>query len=547
MNSFLTTSRIRSIVWALSLFVLGRMTVAAEPPVAYVAAASLDRVLDNVDRIAGAAEVPHFAQLLRGFLGNLNNLKGIDRAKPFGVMLFAPAQIGGDPVGIVFLPVSDLADLKTTAKIGNLISLEDGGSPERLNLKTPEKTLPVRLSYGFAFISDRDQAVDRELPDPNLAIADLLTRYDLVVTMRRDGIPQPILETVRHQLDEAGRIEIPREGSESDADLALKREVAAGGLRAARAFYEDLERLDIGWKLDADSLATALEANAIFRSGSSVVDTLHSLSASPSRFAATGDEPAPLSVNLHLNIPENVRQLLGRVVDRLSEQSRREVAKSAAALLPAVDQTLDSIRKTVEAGQLDAFLRVVGGPPDHFQVFGGMSVGGAEGLAKALSSILPFAQQAPNAPKIDMDAVRIADIPFHRIRNLQQRPQDKLLYGEDASLLVGIGRDAAWFALGEEAPEEELTHVAESHAVNDRMPSLLSVHFSLTDWVGMIRERDENARKFRAAVQKAFPQPEDDGIDLTVSSTPTGLQARLELEQGFLRLLGAMITESGRK
>jgi hypothetical protein len=531
----------------LTVFVVPRIAAADEPqappPVAYFAISSVDAVLDDLDYIADTVNGRKYAGLLRGFLTNLNNLQGIDRHRPLGLVVYAPQTLGGEPRTAVFVPVDDLDALKTTVRLGNLISLEEGDADDRLGLRTQEKTIPVRLAHRYAFLSEDAGVLDGALPNPDLAITESLKGYDAILVLRREGVPPATLETVQSQL-QAARETVTAEHSGASEDDQLVREAVQLGFDAASMLLNEIEEVEIGWTISREQHFLAIEATAACRAGGSLQTILKAMAEPASRFAAIADEPAPLTIIAHLALPERVRKLGARAFQFAQSQAESQIPEEAAALRPHVKSTLESLRKTFEAGELDAFVRVVGGPPEHYAAVGGFSLVGAGPVAEAIRSVLPFAQQPSSEVAIEMDAVRVGGVGFHRVAGLEQRPQDKLLYGEDASILVGAGEEGLWFGVGEQTAEEALADVVlpASSRTTQAAPTFLMVRFFLTDWLSLVgEEASEDARKFREAAAKAFPQPEDDRFEFTIAPTDSGVRLRLVFEEGYLRLIGYRI------
>lgn len=541
----------RGMVLLTIVVVAGRPLPAADAParkpVVIAAVKGVDRLLESVDQIFGASGNGRFAEVLRGFVANLNNLKGVDRNRPFGLMAFAPARIGDEPEAVFFIPVESVEDLKTSIRLGNVISLEDGPTPDRLGFKTPEKTIPIRLAHNFAFLSENESTLEADLPDPAASVNDLLQTYDGVVSIRKDGVPETILGFGKSTLEALAAHGVQQEPGESDADFHLKKEIASLGFEAVRSLYSDADQLNIGWKLEPEAHSLSIEANLVLEANGTSVSAIRDLASTPARFASLAAEPLPLAIVYHLSLPPRVREILDGILDRLEDRAEQDIKSDAAALKPPVMSTLDSVRKTLKAGQIDGFVQVVGGPPDHYYAVGGLSIVSAEQVAAALRTVLPFAGDHPKEPTVEMGALTIGQTEFHRIREIEQRPQDRVLYGDDASLLVGVGQEAVWFGLGGDRASEHLSAALGSpERPNDRVESaLLRVRFHLTDWLGLIGEdSDQDARNFRLIAQRAFPEPEDDEIEFTIAPTTSGLQARIRFEQGYLRLVGHAIAAS---
>ncbi len=80
----------------------------AGPPVAVANVASVERVLEDIDYLFGSVERKDMSDVVSGLLGNLGDLKGLDRGKPFGVMVFLKPGIVPQPLPIGYFPVTDV-------------------------------------------------------------------------------------------------------------------------------------------------------------------------------------------------------------------------------------------------------------------------------------------------------------------------------------------------------------------------------------------------------------------------------------------------------
>ncbi|MBX3441278.1 MAG: hypothetical protein KF774_02640 [Planctomyces sp.] len=548
------TFRLRSrspVRWLVLILALGTASRAdaqnATPPLAVAAIASIDAVLDDVDYLFDASGHPQYAQFVRGLVANLNELKGIDRGRPLGVMVFFPQTLGADPDAAVFIPVADIEQLKSTARLGNVISLEDDAQPGRLVLKTPEKSIPVRLEHGYAFLSEKPDVLLRTLPDPSSVMGDLLSRYDGAISLRREGIPVHLALMARGTLD--GLLASTRSQAQggTETETQLVQDSLGFGGQIARALFEDTERLEAGWRLERDARSLVIEGAVVAGSGKPrIPNAFQSLAEGSPRFGALAAEAAPMGLVLHVNLPVELREMIGRALDLSQQKAEGETERGAAILLPHVRTLFSTLRRTAEAGQLDAVFQVVGGPPDHFTAIGGIALADGEPLARAVQAVLPFAQASPEGRKIDMNAMEIRGVAFHRVRGVAERPQDQLLYGEDAALLVGVAHDAIWFAIGGEEARDRLEEaMGASGAADGDAGRLAAARLHLTDWLGLVRdEGDEAARQFRAVAQRAFPQPEDDQLEIAIAPVDRGLQLRITLEEGYLRMIGHAIAVS---
>lgn len=154
----LTRCRMTVLGAALLLVTLPGFTAEiAERPFLTVAIARLDRMLDSVDTLLNVAERPELSDILAQRLEAFQDLAGIDRTRPVGMMrtwrLDDPrTAITEQPADVLFVPVSDRqAFLKT-------ITFETvtyrAVSPEVIAIERPGEPYHVLFHDGYAWMGD---------------------------------------------------------------------------------------------------------------------------------------------------------------------------------------------------------------------------------------------------------------------------------------------------------------------------------------------------------------------------------------------------------
>ena len=87
------------------------------PPVAVVNVAGVDRLLDDTDYLFGSIGRSDMKEVINGLLGNLGDLRGLDRTKPFGAMIYLKPGVVPQPGVIAYVPVTDIAALSRTVEM----------------------------------------------------------------------------------------------------------------------------------------------------------------------------------------------------------------------------------------------------------------------------------------------------------------------------------------------------------------------------------------------------------------------------------------------
>ncbi len=180
----------------------------ALPPLVVINVAGADRLLGDVNYMFQTIGREDFKEVVNGFLGNVGNLKGLDRKKSLGLMLYFKAGFppSVDPVG--FVPVDNITDLLKTLELGPVTTKKVPGEESRYEIDVPvvfaehrrrgrtknramaPGTLHVKLQGGYAYVSTNVAAFDRELPDPGPLTQSLTQRYDLAASLNIEGIPE---------------------------------------------------------------------------------------------------------------------------------------------------------------------------------------------------------------------------------------------------------------------------------------------------------------------------------------------------------------------
>ena len=97
-------------------------------PLVVINAASLDRLRENAGAMFASAERADMTDRVDQWIaGTLKETKGLDRSRPFGMMLYLRPEVFGPPLGISYLPVSNLEEtLQTLASDAGQVIPVDG-------------------------------------------------------------------------------------------------------------------------------------------------------------------------------------------------------------------------------------------------------------------------------------------------------------------------------------------------------------------------------------------------------------------------------------
>ena len=86
------------------------LTTAKPVPIAVAMVSGIDRGFAELDYVFEAIDHPELSDLFTASLANVRDLKGIDRKRPFGVMIFLKPGLFPQPAFAGFIPCEDFAE-----------------------------------------------------------------------------------------------------------------------------------------------------------------------------------------------------------------------------------------------------------------------------------------------------------------------------------------------------------------------------------------------------------------------------------------------------
>lgn len=533
------------------------------PPVAVVNVAGVERILDDVDYLFGSVERSDMTDVVNGLLGNVGDLKGLERGKPFGVMLFLNPGVLPQPVPVGYLPVADAAALaKTVEIIPNMIVKKV--AEDRYELIGPRRTMYARLTGGYAFVAAEQDILDRVFPDPLRDFAGLSTRYNVAVEARPENMPSGVRDLFLNLMRTRAQADLQQRDDESDAAYAVRKSQGLNNLRLVEAFLKETRSVTLGFDASRESRKAVLELVVDAVPNTPYLEALQSLAEEPSRFDALLDDDVPLSISMNSRIDAHAKKVNAELLDRAERQTalfltrldrkdapaaepapetpgkrKREEADPAAAALAA--RLFGPVKEVLRDGNTDAFLQFQGDPEKKFVILAGIEIPGAAGLESAVRDFIervrPAVPKFDDAVEIQYGAAEAAGVSLHRLA-LRETPDElKRFYGDSPALYVGFDSNAVWLAVGSsravEALTEAIARVKEAGPVNRSQPAApFQLMVTANRWIGISGSK-ESADLAHEAFDKG-----DDKLQMDFRPTEHGGRLRIEAEEGFLRLLG---------
>ncbi|MDA1163811.1 MAG: hypothetical protein O3B13_11970 [Planctomycetota bacterium] len=524
-------------------------------PVVTVNVASIDRILSHVGFVFDGVERPEIMDLIGTGLANFRDLKGIDRTRPGGLMIFVSEGLVPLPIPVAYLPIEDIGEFgQTLATVGAQLKPVPG-EEDRYELN-PRRgpTSFVSVQEGYAFIGQNEESINRTFTSPEKFAGSLSSRYDISASANLRQTPKSVRDLILLTLKNSAQASMQRRDDEPEAVYNLRRSQAEGNLRFIEHLLRDGEELTLGVKVDQAQKNAAVELVVKATPDSAFAKELAQGIARPSYFDAAIDESVPLSVSLSVMVAKHDRKTMLELFNLGEQETNRNLAglpKDAVVedipkLKPAED-LFEALRTTIREGHLDGFVQFFGEPDKKFVLVGALRVMNAPAFGASLSNLLEQASRTSANMDVELGVDSYGDIVFHRLTGKDTNQRDQALFGKTPALYFGTDNQALWFAFGGDDAIPTLRSAIDrvaSGAGGPRRVELAPFQFvmNMKEWVRVRNEDRDKPRPFADLALEAFKAEGSDVLRADAKLLDNGFRVRIQVENGFLRLLGLAIS-----
>ena len=213
---------------------------------------------------------------------------------------------------------------------------------------------------------------------------------------------------------------------------------------------------------------------------------------------------------------------------------------SKAKAKEALEDFLAAFQKTLEGGVTDGGASLELGD-NSMSLVAGAYVADSQ---KVLEGIKKYAElETTDMPKVELDAETVGDVKFHNVTYKIPDHNEKAtkLLTENGEMIVGVGKNAVYFAIG----ADPVAAVKAAIAASAKSPKKAIMPFEMT--IGM-----KQALEFAKSVAEEDKKPLIDDLAEAVDSAASGsdhirlvgepiengIRTRLELQEGVLKAIG---------
>lgn len=519
-------------------------------PFVVVNIAGVERWQENVRYVFKAIERGDVSNTADGLLSRVNDLKGIDRSKPFGLMVYLN---GLNPTLVGFLPVSNVDDLQKTLSLGPVTAKKVEGKDDRYELTGGRRTLYVRFKNGFGFVADNSDVVEREFPDPAVVTRSLTARYDLAVRLNLDAIPESSRKILLSLLRGNIEAQLQQRDNEPAGEYRVRKASGMSNLQLLEQLLSHGRYVTLGWDVAPDRKKAVLDIELEARPESELSSYLINVGSKPTQFRGVLSDRSPLAVSLSWALDKSRQQSLVEIIKAGRESvspvnpAEAEKIKSDPLLRAAAVSLLDQALATAEQGHLDFFAQMSNVSEGRFAFTAGLKVNDADAVSGPLSNLLGAMGENSPFKEIQRDVDSHRGVSLHKLVPKTVRGPDRALYGEQMAIHVGAGQKAVWLAVGgaEAVPalKKAMDTIADAAAGPPQEGSAdpFRMVFNMDAWKELNGEPDR-PQPGRELMRKAF-EPGSDSLRIDVRPTENGARLRFEFDEGFLRWLALAIAQ----
>jgi len=518
-----------------------------------VSLSGYDDLMKGVGLIGKLSGVP-LPQMIEGRLqamGAADALDSIDKKRPWVVAVKTDNE-GNEFVVQGFLPTGDV---KTLLKGFPMLGEPGDAGDGVLEIRTPARSVFAKQHGNWAVLGDSKASVMDAPADPLKSVGSMPEKYQLGATFSMKTVPEALRQkfTALFTLGvQSGMRKMP---GESDEQFAARSKMLQSALQQINTTLGDLDALTIGVKLDDATSSAYLEYVITVVPGSKTAEKMAKGTGAKTNFAGAILPDAAVSFHAAQKVdPADVEQLKSSVAmlrtNAMTELEKQGLPEEQMKLAKQLASDLmDVVEKTLESGKMDMAASAKLGPKAATVVAGGQIAEGGklESVLKRL--VQQVIKDQPDAAKFfKLDAEKHQDVRFHVVSvptgMMGGDAQEKAaaLVGESLDVVIGIGEKSLYVAAGRDAAKTLKQVIDESKSAGEKSlpPMQLSVAAgAIAKFAAAVADEDErpNIEKVAKVLESSEGK---DHVKLTATQIPNGARVRLEVEEGILRLLGAM-------
>ncbi|MBI1348214.1 hypothetical protein GC163_18220 [bacterium] len=537
-----------------------------EYPLQVIHCSGVDRVQGKADALFAAAERPELSDVLQNFLDEtLRGMKGVDRTRPFGMMLYLKPGLTPGIAAVTYFPVESLDEFVQFLAGKSGVSKSVSSKNDRYEITDVDwgPDLVVQQIGDYAYMTALDDALelDRKFPHPERMVRKLTSRYDVAYSLLIKNVPIATRTLFLEFFKNQALASLQQRDDEPEAPYRIRRANGEAMIDLLDMVVRQGEDFTVGAFADPDQQTGYVELELNGTKDSGLSKFFGELAGRRSYFDAAVEQSATLSVNTSVQLDEKRRApfvemfRLATTIIEAELTKRGENAASTAQIAPFFSSLLQS----AQIGHLDLFLQISGEEALDYRMLGGARIYGAENLPEQFAELLKFGKEtvsktAPGAggkhlQEFELAQSTVAGFPVHVLPVPAEGDVLAMtMFGNAPQLYLCATSEAIWFAVGQESALKQLESSIKlvtsepdpNQPKRPAFPFLLTTHASQWVNVAMATGVDPGEDAYTESSLTAF-EPDTDEFRLTARPTERGVRVRAEMQPSYFRWIGMLI------
>jgi hypothetical protein len=515
-------------------------------PLAVVAIASYDKLMQDVDFLGSLVQQPSASQMVDGILKQMTGNKGLvglDKSKPIGLLVDMSMMF---PNFAAYLPVTDQPSLLATLQQSLGITNQDMGNGV-FQVNAMGQDLYVKNNSGWTLVGMSPAGFDALPADPSAVLGALTAQYDVAVQINVQSLPPALKQQAMASMGAAAGA-LTKLESETDQAFAARQKALQDSMATSQQMMNELDQVNLGLAIAGEQQKVYLDLNFLAIPGTKLAEELSANAQAATNFAGFADEDAAASLQFAAKVSganaAAIEQVIGEFRAKMLKSIEAEAKEEQRAPLgEALGQIVDAVLETVKAGSVDGGAVVNMDEKSASVVVGGL-IADPKKIADGLKKLADTLGEGDDAlPEIEWDAETHNGVVFHTMSvPLKDGDEEtKALVGDELEVVVGLGAKSAYLAWGRDASDALKAVIDASAAEPGKKGSPIELTVTLSTILDSMESvAPEDKKPALEMISSVLATAEGkDHVHLVAQPVANGMQVRFELEQGVLQAIGA--------
>lgn len=545
------------------------LSYAKPVPIAVAMVSGIDRGFAELDYVFEAIDHPELSDLFTASLANVRDLKGIDRTRPFGVMIFLKPGLIPQPAFAGFIPCEDFAEFLETMSSTPMTPSQVPETENRYSLKGPGQTFYFEQVGEDILLTNDEYLLDSELPNPATLTKTLSTRYDAAAQLNISSVPVGMRNVLLDFLRASMETEMQQRDDEPEGQWRVRKSATSNNLRFIEQLALQGDSLTVGLDVSKELRKAVIEVDLNARPGSEFAKYLGDAGGVTSYFRVLQDDPSILSAYMSWQLQKEDAKNFKEMavgVRQMIEQERQDALDNpdASAEQQAIYEAnpvrleglFECLADTAEAGTLDGFFRFQGEEPGETVILAAIRVVNGARASETIGDLIQLIDARSSASRPDnssdteitLNSDSYKGVTFHQIKPTRKDEGMERTFGENVAFHIGAGERTLWFVMGGDkamlAAHDAIDQILDPGSqpvVTNTAPFRFTLNMS--QWMSLWENPERERQGFQKQAAETFEQGEDKIIaDMTPKDN--GIRYRIRFEEGFVKLIGIALART---